>query len=482
MYLLVRAITGEPLSATVAGFIYAFALPRIAQLNHMQLLSMQWIPLVVLFLYQFLLKKEIRSLIAFCGFLILQIACSLYLGYLTVLIAGCYFAAVTLTRRDLVAKRVVIGLALAVLFTGLVVLPIGWHYEIWGKNALLTPPLLKAWTLAGSADPRSSYLEVAGFPHHIYQHLLRRFNSEELGPEKRLFMGFVPMTLALIGVLSIWRHRQRNQSVPEELEPAAVKLCGLDCPFVVGSILTSICAYVLSLGPYLRIHDQPSHLRLPYGLLQRFVPGMSSFRVPARFGFAVLFGVAVLAGLGFMRLTEMSFSGKRRFVPALLVIVVLLAISLEFKATPIGLVRVMDPKQVAPEYRWLEAQPSGSVTLELPISGSPEQADPDEQAGYIYASVYHWQPLMNGYTGNPPQAFSRTLHLARQMPDPVAVDVLAHLGLRYVLIHFDRMPPTESERWQTVSSEQRLHSTARFEDGAAIYEVIPRNSVPRVDQ
>jgi len=471
MYLLVRTITQEPMGAGMAGFVYAFALPRVAQMDHMQLLSMQWIPLIVLFLYLFALRRRTSELMAVCGFLTLQILCSLYLGYLAVLVAGCYLAAVVLIRRELITNRNIRSLVLGALLTAIVIVPIGVNYERWGKSALLTPSLLRGWAIAGSADPWSSYLEVTGFPHNIYQRLLERYHSEELVSEKRLFMGFIPMTLALVGVLCVWFHRHRSQGVPDKPYHATVELSSLSFPFIIGSILTSTCAYVFSLGPYLRIHDRPSHLRLPYGLLQRFVPGMGSFRVPARFGLAVLFGVAVLAGFGFMSLVNAGFLRKRLIFRTALFLTLLVAISFEFKTTPMELAPVMGPKQVFPEYQWLKAQSQGLVTLELPISGSPEQADPFEEAGYVYASVYHWQPLMNGYTGNPPQVFSRTLHLARQMPDAAAVEALAGLGLRCVIVHFDRLPPAELRLWLGLSSSTALHEVAHFEDGAAIYAV-----------
>jgi hypothetical protein len=481
MYLLVRMITGEPSAAAVSGLVYGFALPRVAQLNHMQLLSMQWTPLIVLFLYQFLLRKRTIAVLAFSLSLVLQIFCSLYLGYLALLVTGCYLAAVALTRRELVTRGVLRGFALATLFAVVVMLPIGLRYESWGKTALLTPPLLKGWAINGSANPVSSYLEVTGFPHHVYSHLLQRFDSADLGWEKHLFMGFIPMGLAFFGAISLRRCRETSGRAP------ATEVQSLRFSFLVGSLLTSACAYIFSLGPYLRIHDRPVFIPLPFGLrpsriplpfapLRDLVPGMSSFRVPARFGFAVLFGIAVLAGFGFMNLTAAAFSRKHRVVHVVLLVIVLVAISVEFKATPIELAPVMGPKQVAPEYLWLRAQPPGSVTLELPVTGAPNQPDPYEQAGYVYASIYHWQPLMNGYTGNPPQAFDRTLRFASQMPDPATVDALARLGLRYVVVHLDRLPLSESQRWRAIAETADFHEVAHFDDGTAIYSLIPNTS------
>ena len=474
MYLLVRTMTGQPFAAAIAGFVYAFALPRIAQLNHMQLLSMQWTPLIILLLFMFMRSQKLSLLAGFGALSLLQILCSLYIGYLSLLIVTCYLIGLAIMRRDLFSVRVLRNLTIAAALGALVILPIGRHYQKWQRSAWFSETTLKAGAIGASADPRSSYLQVAGFPHHIYRHLLQRFNSSEVQDEKVLFMGFVPMTLALIGTLAGLRLRRKHPEPPTG-QPRQTLFDDFKTSFRLGSILTVVCAYILSLGPYLRIHDQPTQTQLPYRLLQEVLPGLGSFRVPARFGLAVLFGVAVLAALGFSAIIETIPIRYSRAVRVIGLMFAIAMMSLEFYGAPIGLAAVMAPSQVAPEYQWLASRPAGAVTLELPMSrfapyASDELPDPFEQAGYVFASVYHWQPLMDGYTGNPPAAFLQTLRLGRQLPEPSAVEGLSRLGMHFVVVHFDHMPAGEMERWRQKEPASGLHEIVHFQDGAVIYE------------
>lgn len=159
----------------------------------------------------------------------------------------------------------------------------------------------------------------------------------------------------------------------------------------------------------------------------------------------------------------------RKLIKIGLCLIVLVLIGLEFSVVPLELAAVMAPPHVAPEYRWLAAQSPGSVTLELPISGPVWRPDPFEQAGYVYASTYHWQPLINGYSGYAPPTARGTYQLARHLPDPQPLDALAALGLKYIVLHEDKLPAAALEGWQPAPKGLRL--AARFHDGAAIFEV-----------
>lgn len=478
MYLLMRCITGDPFAAAIAGFVYGFALPRVAQLSHMQLLSMQWIPLIILCLYGYLTTKRNSRLVGAAGFLLLQILCSLYLGYMAITVTACFLLAIAATRRDLLTRAVVWRLACAGLAVALCLVPIVRPYLHLQKHGAISPAAQRASTIGASANPIGSYLDVAGFPGHVYENLLHGNDSHELGWEKRLFMGFLPMGLALAGLFSL-KWRDHSQSVPGSGSGEAVS--ELYRPFLIGCLLTLAVAYVLSLGPYLRVYDQATHIRLPFAFFRRYVPGMGVFRVPARFGFMVMFAVAALAGVGFKRLASALTDGKARYgrrVKAALLLVAILVMTIEFRGTPVGMERVMAPPHIAPEYLWLARQPAGSVTLELPITSPvPGWPDPFEQAGYLYASAYHWQPTINGYTGYKSPAADERYRLAAQLPKSAdAVRQLAGIGLRYIVVHTDKMPSAELAQWQSLAPDSSLQPVCRFDDGAVIYQVSLRSS------
>jgi hypothetical protein len=104
MYLLVRYLTGSPWAAAIAGFVYAFAPARMHQLGHVQLLSMQWMPLIVLCLSCFLHEKLGGSLIGLSISVLMQILCSLYLGYVGITIGFAFFLGIVLRRPQLLTR------------------------------------------------------------------------------------------------------------------------------------------------------------------------------------------------------------------------------------------------------------------------------------------------------------------------------------------------------------------------------------------
>src|SRR5262249_1497329 len=77
---------------------------------------------------------------------------------------------------------------------------------------------------------------------------------------------------------------------------------------------------------------------------------------------------------------------------------------------------------------------SGGPTLELPIELSP-LTRAAHQAVAMYRSIFHWQPLVNGYASYWPRDFPELMTLATRLPDPQALHELrSRTGLRFVLV------------------------------------------------
>jgi hypothetical protein len=477
MYLLVRYLTGSPWPAAIAGFVFAFAPVRLSQMGHMQLLSMEWMPLSVFFLYRFLLRKNAASLVAFCGFVMLQILCSLYLGYIEMVILVSFLLGVLLTAPCLLNRKAILGFSLGAIAVGMVLSPVMVPYLRLQHGGVLLPQFDVLNTIAASANPIASYLNAGFGPHHIYARLLAGFHSRNFNWEKDLFPGFLPILLSIVAIAGCFLPQRSltcakgppNDGPSNKLRSAP----NLWRTAIAGSALTVVISYVLSLGPYLRIHDQPSNIRMPYFWVSKLIPGMGVFRVPARFGLGLMFGLAILAGAGFLnvlRIGERWRVFRYRGTKAVLTALAIFCLMQEFDFTPFRFPPVMTPANVTPEYRWLAAQPHGSATLELPITMHGTAFDPYQAAGYVYASAYHWQPLFNGYSGHLPLIYSEVQRLALEMPSPHAIDSLRGLGLRYVVLHTDKMPATMLRDWQSKVNGTGLIETAQF-GPTVVYQV-----------
>ena len=69
-----------------------------------------------------------------------------------------------------------------------------------------------------------------------------------------------------------------------------------------------------------------------------------------------------------------------------------------------------------------------SVIFEFP-TGAME--DPE----YLYYSTFHWQYLVNGYSGFFPPSYRKIVHAVRGFPDETSMNMIASHGARYIVIH-----------------------------------------------
>jgi hypothetical protein len=64
---------------------------------------------------------------------------------------------------------------------------------------------------------------------------------------------------------------------------------------------------------------------------------------------------------------------------------------------------------------------------------------PVDNPTYMYFSTFHWQRLINGYSGFFPQSYARIERIMWTFPDQRSIDALKARGARYLLVHGERM-------------------------------------------
>ena len=89
------------------------------------------------------------------------------------------------------------------------------------------------------------------------------------------------------------------------------------------------------------------------------------------------------------------------------------------------------------------------VIVEFPIN----REDPT----FMYYSTFHWQTLINGYSGFYSTRYVMLDDMLKRLPDYQTVEELARLQTRYVVIHGELMPP---DRYQQLTA--RLESQPYF--------------------
>ena len=135
------------------------------------------------------------------------------------------------------------------------------------------------------------------------------------------------------------------------------------------------------------------------------VRALQGFRAPARFAILACCALAILAGFGFQVLRRIVVQPRAQ---KSLLVAVLVVVGLEYGSAPMTLAEV--PTAVPDLYKTIK-QMEPSPLIEFPM------ADLDLSVDYMYWSIYHWHPLINGYSGYIPPDYTETRRVMLSFPD-----------------------------------------------------------------
>ncbi|HYC23006.1 MAG TPA: hypothetical protein VEI94_09890 [Candidatus Bathyarchaeia archaeon] len=203
---------------------------------------------------------------------------------------------------------------------------------------------------------------------------------------------------------------------------------------------------------------------LPQAYLARWLPQLRTLRVPSRLGVAALMGLAVLAGIGFAECARWLPAGNRGRARSLAVwaAAILLAGAMysSYRDGSEPLPRsypLAEPSGLRPGLATLLRASTGPL-LELPVLGPAGGLAPELHAPAMYRSIFHWRPLLNGYSSYWPAGFLERMRLASRLPDlasgrpdsslsPALAELHAKTGLESILVHLSELPPAQREQW-----------------------------------
>jgi len=384
--LLVRRLTGNVGAALVAGLVFAFAPYRIDHYAHLQLQQTQFIPLALWAFHRLMDRGRVRdgALVGAC--VAAQMLSCMYYGVFLVLYMAVVCGVMLIAAGSLPRQRL-IALAAAALVVVAAMIPAGRAYlaarAVVGERG-------RQEVADGSARLRN-YLAPPEV-NAVYGVVFNRFTD----PERRLFPGFAAIALAIVGLWPGLRHDGRRARLA----------------YALGLLL----AFDVSLGfngfVYRALYDY-------------FLP-FRALRIPARMGIMVSFSLAVLGGYGAARLAARARTPRARHAVLAAIGALIL---IESASKPLPLWR--PPDGPPPAYAAIERDRGDSPTAVLFEFPTGHMEDPE----YLYYSVFHWQSLVNGYSGFFPPSYQRVVRAVADFPDGASFDVIKSHGARYLVIH-----------------------------------------------
>jgi hypothetical protein len=434
-WLLVREITGSGAAGVLAGVVLAYnEFFLLYELAHLQVLSVQWMPLTLFGLRRYFARGERAALVgASFGLVMLNLSAGYYLLMFPPFLALYALWEVTARRRwrDLPMWR---DLGAAAGVTALVTAPFVWPYVLAQQRFGFERSVVETAAMAATVD---GY--VASFD--------------------RLRWAWLCAALAAAAPVAQWVMRRRTPALP-----------------LTGFALTAaLLAGWLSLGPAPVWHGETFPSLGLYGWLRDLVPGMDAIRVSGRFAAVFLVFLSLLAGLGAALVSKVPRGGRA-------VVLVLAALTvaanrpvpfpLNGESPPVGVhapAPYLTPGPTPPAvYRYLASLPPGRVVAELPFW------ELWHNTRYLYFSTFHWHRLLNGFTSFFPPGFEERV---RWLNDPVrtpdeAWQALTSAGTTHVVVHTGAWDDEYGRRLDEWLSARGAKLHGRF-DLAEVYE-LPR--------
>lgn len=452
-FLLCLRLVGHRGAALCGGLVFGFALYRVGQLAHVNVLLTFWVPLVLLGLHAHAETRRRRWLVLAAASWALQGATSGYfLAYTSVLVA-LWLAFFARRVREAVPVLLAFGLAFAAIW------PWVSHYrsihatygferqasemQSWSADVaslLQSPPLLAAWgpvlgdrtgedqcfpgltlvvlcvaAAAGSRYRAAPWLSrgsrwclggAAGFAALAAVAVLAPTSFTALGVRVSLARADRPLAwtwLLLLAALALSgpvRRAWQGRSV------------------AAFYALLALLLWILSLGPNARWLGERLWYKAPYSWLL-FLPGFDALRVPARIWLLAVLALAVVAAHGLARLARRG-PGTARLALALA------CAGLVAEAWPAAIPLLTPPERVAA----LESRDPLTPLLELPLDSH------ERDLAAMYRAMDHHGRLINGYSGHVPAPYvalrSGLAHADAGALVPFAeltpLDVLVHAG------------------------------------------------------
>jgi hypothetical protein len=435
-YRLARLFDVPRAPAFLAGLLFAFSPYRLANLDLLNQLQTELLPIGLFFAIRYIRRRRMRDAIGSLA----ALAAQAYLGwyyafYLAIaLVATIVYA--RLVRVGAVARAHAKPLALSALGLGLAVLPVALPYV----TAHASMPEFRRTlgeTALYSADVLDYFRTNASIPESL---------ALPSGPQS-YWPGIVAVALAVMGVIEIVRRRDRFTALLPVL---------------------AVMAWILSLGPIPHVAGHAFWVPLPYAALY-FVPGFSSMRAPARLAVLVCLCASVLAGIGGGRLYDRLGRGRR--AGTVFAALTALAVALAWYR-PIPLL-ALPRSQTMPEiYARVAAAPDSFPLLEIPVPpDAPSETRKDALRQYML--LLHGKPRLDGTSGFVSPRYRAFRREIQSFPSDSALVAASSLGARLVLVHYDDLALAPRHALESrVASARRLLLVVRIGDDA-LYRLEP---------
>ena len=382
-YFLVKRLTRSIPAAFIGGLLYTLHPYRFEHYAHFELQMTMWMPLGLLALVRFCDSLRLRDAMLAALCMAAQLYSSMYYGIFFPLFAGAVVVTLlVLTRtswRRVLTPAAVAGLA-AVLLAAPLARPYARAQAIKGDRG---EDVVKFY----SAD-----IEDFFRPHPRLATYAGRL-LPDVHPERALFPGFSPLVLSLVAL--------------------APPIGQMRLAFTAGLLVAGDMTQGMNGSLYPFLYD--------------VFPPIRGMRVPARFSILLGIALAVLASFGVRRLlARCRTPASRALALAGMTALVLVDLRPKLELMPVW-------REPPPIYDVLKTQTGPVVLAEFPFEVHLPLVT--SEIPFMYFSMWHWLPMVNGYSGFTPPGREALPEVVRGFPDGASIAALRMHGATHVTIN-----------------------------------------------
>ncbi len=390
MYMLAYYITGNKYASFIAGLIFAFSPMHLAQAQgHLDWTLIEFVPLFILFLMKSIFESKKRyPILAAISFILLTFVGDIEQGIMLFLFA--IIAAVLLLiikRKEVHKKQAAVNLgimivAIAILFSPFLI-AMAPHLKSafsvasqqsaiydnmqWSDNAL-------SFFLPSYDNPFFHGISLS-YATQIYALTYQGVSFAMNVGERVSYIGYSVLILMIIGIFYDYKNN---------------KLKNLLFWIIIFAIYI-----LLALGPYVQIYNTVTGIPTLYSLYLH-IPYLNIIREPGRFDMIVTIAMAIMAAMGFMKITENKDDKKKLIYAAIIGIIIL--VEYAGIATPPGSSQLYMGAKIPSAYYAIGNTTGNSSVLmlpSLPQGGDAPARFTGMETYYVTATK---KPLIGGYT------------------------------------------------------------------------------------
>lgn len=413
------------MSSVISGLLIIFSPVVLDKKVHLQILTIYFVPLSIMFFTHFIKTKKSKWLAISMFLFVLQTANSFLPGYFLVFFFLIYLIFLFLKDRkkiNLFRKKINL---LIIISSFLVILPlVAPYFKVSSQfnfkrdirdsiHFALQPEDL----LVAGVDSRMRNI----LPQNL---LVDKFHNGEIKP------GFPGLVFTFLIVLSfVYFFKKKKKEIIE-----------------ISLIWTGLLGLITGFGPAMHwgrmtIHH-PFLIPLPYALFYYVLPGFSGFRNSARWEMLFLLCFAVLISFMLNELLKKLSNNKR----LLIYFVLIVSIVWEFNF-PMKFYNVPQVKNFPKVYSFLADKKDASIFL--PICNWNDKCTGEEFLR-VYYSTQGFPQMINGTSGfSPVEWQSKIQKINSEFPSDESLSLIKKTGVKYVVF--------ENDIWRKYSSKDVLN-------------------------